>query len=63
MMVRREFILLENYINTISPSRQICKKRLLTRKQSEERFLTQLLSYSITQFYFDRIHPELDYKL
>ena len=41
---------------------EIYKKKLLSKKQSKERFLTQLLSYSITQFYFDRIHPELDYK-
>ena len=42
---------------------EIYKKKLLVRKQKKERFLTQLLSYSITQFYFDRMHPELDYKL
>ena len=42
---------------------EIYKKKLLSKKQSKERFLTQLLSYSITQFYFDRIQPELDYKL
>ena len=41
---------------------EIYKKKLLSKKQSKELFLTQLLSYSITQFYFDRIHPELDYK-
>ena len=41
---------------------EIYKKKLLSKKQSKERFLTQLLSYSITQFYFDRIQPELDYK-
>ena len=41
---------------------EIYKKKLLSKKQSKEHFLTQLLSYSITQFYFDRIHPELDYK-
>ena len=42
---------------------KIYKKKLLGKKLSKERFLTQLLSYSITQFYFDRIQPELDYKL
>ena len=41
---------------------EIYKKKLLSKKTVKRAFLTQLLSYSITQFYFDRIHPELDYK-
>ena len=40
-MVRREFILLKNYMNTISKPRQIYKKKLLVKKQLKERFLTQ----------------------
>ena len=41
---------------------EIYKKKLLSKKQSKERFLTQLLSYSITQFYFDPLYANLDYK-
>ena len=41
---------------------EIYKKKLLSKKQSKERFLTQLLSYSITQFISDPLYDNLDYK-
>ena len=41
---------------------EIYKKKLLSKKQSKERFLTQLLSYSITQFISDPLYANLDYK-
>ena len=44
-------------------SEETYKKKLLSKKLLKRANLTQLLSYSITQFYFDRIHPEHDYKL
>ena len=42
---------------------EIYKKKLLSKKTVERAIFDSLLSYSITQFYFDRIQPELDYKL
>ena len=41
---------------------EIYKKKLLSKKLSKERFLTQLLSYSITQFISDPLYANLDYK-
>ena len=41
---------------------EIYKKSYLAKKQSKERFLTQLLSYSITQFISDPLYANLDYK-
>ena len=41
---------------------EIYKKKLLSKIQSKERFLTQLLSYSITQFISDPLYANLDYK-
>ena len=41
---------------------EIYKKKLLSKKQSKERFLTQLLSYSITQFISDPLYANLDSK-
>ena len=42
---------------------EIYKKKLLGKKQSKERFLTQLLSYSITQFISRPLYLQLGYKL
>ena len=41
---------------------EIYKKKLLSKKTVKRAFLTQLLSYSITQFISDPLYANLDYK-